>query len=368
MPTHAPEEFKLVPPTGVELKPQNASADAPVTVIANAENEQQLHLADVPLPPEMTLPSLTNLRLQKGHSIDAVAGALRLSPAQINALETQNWPALPGAAYIKGFLRSYARYLGVPAEGYIAQYNDSQTVVDTSPQVSGSVGQAKAPIVMHKDPTALSSFNASGHQNQNQQLLLGFVGLLVLATLAFLLFWERAAWLPKVTALTEPVTGWVSQQFASKPAAIAAPSASASALEAPAAPAPVSSPAPAPSPLPLPVAANAASGVDANAATSAVVPADAVSAASKQPATTATGPLRTIALKVDKPVWLEIRDSGNNVIYSGIRTAGTNDVLKGAAPLNVVIGAADAMSLSVDGRPVDLIGQAKQNVTKLSIQ
>jgi cytoskeleton protein RodZ len=365
MPTHAHEEFKLVPPTGAE--PKQPSDMPEVTASADAVNVQQLHLADVPLPPEMSLPSLTNLRLQKGHSIDAVAGALRLSPAQINALETQNWHALPGAAYIKGFLRSYARYLGVAAEGYIAQYNDSQTVVDTSPQVSGSVGHAKAPIVMHKDPTALSSFNASGHQNQNQQLLLGFVGLLVLATLAFLLFWERAAWLPKVSAFTEPVTSWVSQQFASKPAAPALPTSPAAPTEAPAAPT-VASPAPALTPSPLPLGASTASGIDTNTAASAVVPADAVSAASQQAATTATGPLRTIALKVDKPVWLEIRDSGNNVIYSGIRTAGTNDTLKGAAPLSVVIGAADAMSLSVDGRPVDLIGQAKQNVTKLSIQ
>ncbi len=363
MPIHAPEEFKLVPPTGAEPK-QSAAVEPSATAPTDAASIHQLHLADVPLPPEMILPSLTNLRLQKGHSIDAVAGALRLSPAQINALETQNWPALPGAAYIKGFLRSYARYLNVAPEGYIAQYNDSQTALVSNAQTAAHAPVGKAPIVMQKAPTALSSFNSSGHQQQSQQLLFGLVGLLVLATLAFLLFWERAAWLPNVTALAQPVTHWVSQQFDSKPAAI--PSAVSPVVSAAAA----KEAAPTPSPMPanMPASSSTVPTADSNASASAVVPADAVSGASQQPAKTATGPLRTIAVKVDKPVWLEIRDSGNNVIYSGIRTAGTNDTLKGAAPLSVVIGAADAMNLSVDGRPVDLIGQAKQNVTKLSIQ
>jgi hypothetical protein len=94
----------------------------------------------------------------------------------------------------------------------------------------------------------------------------------------------------------------------------------------------------------------------------------ALNSAENQATSTATVPLRTLNLKVDKTVWLEVRDSGNNVIYTGMRSAGVNDTIQGAAPLNVTIGAADAVTLLVDGRAIDVIAQAKQNVAKFNIQ
>jgi cytoskeleton protein RodZ len=82
----------------------------------------------------------------------------------------------------------------------------------------------------------------------------------------------------------------------------------------------------------------------------------------------AVGPLRSLTFQMNKTVWLEVRDSGNNVIYSGTKNAGTKDTIKGAAPLSVVVGAVDALSLSVDGAAYDVKAQSSGNVARLKIQ
>ncbi|WP_287367560.1 helix-turn-helix transcriptional regulator, partial [Thauera sp.] len=51
-------------------------------------------------------------REARGESVSEVAFALKLNPRQIAALEADNFSALPGMAFVRGFLRNYARYLG----------------------------------------------------------------------------------------------------------------------------------------------------------------------------------------------------------------------------------------------------------------
>ena len=42
----------------------------------------------------------------------------------LSALETEQFDILPGAVYTRGFLRTYARYLGLEPQVYIDEYND----------------------------------------------------------------------------------------------------------------------------------------------------------------------------------------------------------------------------------------------------
>lgn len=62
------------------------------------------------------------------------------------ALEEEDWPALPAATYVKGFIRSYANYLDLPAEDLISLYQaersrDDQAIparpIGTLPRASG---------------------------------------------------------------------------------------------------------------------------------------------------------------------------------------------------------------------------------------
>jgi cytoskeleton protein RodZ len=55
-------------------------------------------------------------------SRDDVAAALRLKPAIIHALEADDTAALPAPIYVNGYLRNYARLLGIPSEPLIEAY------------------------------------------------------------------------------------------------------------------------------------------------------------------------------------------------------------------------------------------------------
>ena len=49
-------------------------------------------------------------REARGESVHEVAFAIKLSPRQVEALEKDDFAALPGMAFVRGFARNYARY------------------------------------------------------------------------------------------------------------------------------------------------------------------------------------------------------------------------------------------------------------------
>jgi transcriptional regulator with XRE-family HTH domain len=53
-------------------------------------------------------------------SLDDVAASTRIRKTYLHALEEENLPALPGTAYSIGFLRIYARHLGLPVESLLS--------------------------------------------------------------------------------------------------------------------------------------------------------------------------------------------------------------------------------------------------------
>lgn len=59
---------------------------------------------------------LRSTRQQLGLSVDDIASELRLSALQIRALENDDWSQLPGTTYARGYLKSYARLLGLDAD------------------------------------------------------------------------------------------------------------------------------------------------------------------------------------------------------------------------------------------------------------
>ncbi|MHB8509963.1 MAG: RodZ domain-containing protein [Candidatus Dormibacteria bacterium] len=76
-----------------------------------------------------------------------VEWATRIKADYLQALEDEQFDRLPGAVYARGFLRSYATYLGLDPEPLVAEYNGTQPaaaqIVSTRPAV-GHQGQAIA--------------------------------------------------------------------------------------------------------------------------------------------------------------------------------------------------------------------------------
>ena len=67
--------------------------------------------------------SLREARERRGLSPEDVQKAIRIRDRYLNALEEERWELLPGEAYVQGFLRTYADYLGLDANLYIDEYN-----------------------------------------------------------------------------------------------------------------------------------------------------------------------------------------------------------------------------------------------------
>lgn len=68
------------------------------------------------------------LRLRReelGLTVEEAAAQLRLNGRLVNALETDDFDALPPAAFVTGYLRSYARLLQLPADEILETYNRS---------------------------------------------------------------------------------------------------------------------------------------------------------------------------------------------------------------------------------------------------
>ena len=81
--------------------------------------------------------TLRAARLAKGVSLEEAAAATRIRRSALQALETDEYDALPASVYTRGFLVNYARYLGLhPAE--VVEEFDRQQRQLAEPEVSAT--------------------------------------------------------------------------------------------------------------------------------------------------------------------------------------------------------------------------------------
>jgi cytoskeleton protein RodZ len=67
---------------------------------------------------------LRKLREEKGHTHAAVGTALHLTVHYVKALEGDDYGKLPGLTFVKGYLRSYARFLGADVDNVLARFDE----------------------------------------------------------------------------------------------------------------------------------------------------------------------------------------------------------------------------------------------------
>lgn len=73
---------------------------------------------------------LSRQRELRGLSTDDVARLSRIAPAAIEALETERFEAIPGRAFVLGYLRSYAGCVGLDPDEVVLRFEEwEQTAV-----------------------------------------------------------------------------------------------------------------------------------------------------------------------------------------------------------------------------------------------
>src|SRR5689334_15158669 len=83
--------------------------------------------------------SLQEARTIRGLSPADVHRAIRIRERYLTALEEERWEMLPGDAYSKGFLRTYADFLGLHGHLYVDEYNERIAQREEEPLVSEPV-------------------------------------------------------------------------------------------------------------------------------------------------------------------------------------------------------------------------------------
>jgi len=74
-------------------------------------------------PEEMNLGSLLRKSREERHmDLDAAVKATRITRHNLEALEKEEWDKLPSQVFVKGFLRSYAEFLGLDKELVLSLY------------------------------------------------------------------------------------------------------------------------------------------------------------------------------------------------------------------------------------------------------
>jgi cytoskeletal protein RodZ len=72
-------------------------------------------------------------REKKQMSVEEVARSTRVPMDSVTRIEADQFDELPGEVFVRGFLKSYARAVGLPADEVLARYTASRRVAWVTP-------------------------------------------------------------------------------------------------------------------------------------------------------------------------------------------------------------------------------------------
>src|SRR6266576_2358617 len=78
--------------------------------------------------------SLREARVRRGTDFAQAELATKIRGKYLRALEEESFEVLPAQTYVKGFLRTYADYLGLDGQLYVDEYNSRYGVGEDEPR------------------------------------------------------------------------------------------------------------------------------------------------------------------------------------------------------------------------------------------
>ncbi|MDR2876404.1 MAG: DUF4115 domain-containing protein [Methylobacillus sp.] len=287
--------------------------------------------------PEQTAPSLEEAgraliaaREKMGLSVAEAASRMRLTTKQVEAMESGNLADLPGATFTRGFLRNYARLLQIDAAPLLEAY-----------RVHGAQ-TAPGDIRIHSENIRIKG-KARARKIPTHYLAAIVV---MLALLAAWVVYEEFAGRKNAPPIAEPV------QKTEPPNAT------------------TDKPAEQTQPLELPQTMPAATATPISAPSSVAVSTSAVALQTPAP----PAPVNkvpgagTVAMTAAQSTWVGVTDKDGKVILNRHLAEGESATVSGAPPLKVDIGNATGMTVTYNGKPVDVASRIRSNVAHLTLE
>ncbi|MFO1319908.1 MAG: DUF4115 domain-containing protein [Burkholderiales bacterium] len=359
---------------------------------------------ETPPPAEATAgQQLHEARERLGLSVADVARHLKLHPRQVEALERDAFADLPGPVFVRGFMRNYARLVGL----------DGEALVGLAERLGGLPAPVRgvAPAMTARAGEIPASLRTPLESRRGKKGWLPITVALIVAAAGIVYYHSRS-----VTPPSPPSPAPAGEAVA--PAAAPAQEAA-----APAVPTPAESPAPAPGAasadagIPPPISGTPASAGVTAPKTPIVPPAAEASPAAAKPAesskktlpaepkptpaqtptpaaseakpasrpearetrtTPAVAPLDPttqrpaggpeIRLSFSRESWVEVRDASGGVIFSQLNPAGTERVIRGQPPFQVTVGNAGGVSVRYNAREIDLGPSTRTDVAHITLE
>src|ERR1700682_4477225 len=239
----------------------------------------------------------------RGITLEEISGSTKISKRHLQALEEEDFDALPGGIFNKGFVRAYARYVGIDEEQAVTDYiaaDDQQEPVE-----------ARFPLEVHK-PVNLNP------RRSYAPILLALVALIVV--LAGWTYWKHR------------------QQQVVPPANATSPTVSNSggSTTQPTATAPVSA------------GADSAAGKDASVSTP-------DQTQSQTPAQTDNAQF-TVVVKANESSWISIKADGHAVLER-IFDPGEEQSTTATKEITLTVGNAGGVEVTFNGASQGVLGQ-----------
>jgi cytoskeleton protein RodZ len=107
---------------------------------------------------------------------------------------------------------------------------------------------------------------------------------------------------------------------------------------------------------------------DANSASAgAAEPPASVETAETKPAGSQPQSAR-VGIRFTGPSWVEVRDRGGNVVFSGTGHPSSERTIEGQPPLSIVIGNAAGVAITYNERPLDVASLAARNIARFTLE
>ncbi|HZV54071.1 MAG TPA: RodZ domain-containing protein [Rhodocyclaceae bacterium] len=265
--------------------------------------------ADATLAPRIGL-LLRKAREARGLSVNDVVHSLKFSPRQIEALEADDMAALPGSVFVRGIIRSYARFLKLDPEPLLALLEAKAPVAPPDVRAPDNMGNAMPKSGIHQIPPLVA------------------LSVLLLIAAATMIAWHfflgiRAT--PELVPATQGTATTTTEAVESPPLPVPPPRVVVEQPIAKVAPVPAARPA---------------------------LPDDA----------------KELIFDFRGTSWVEVLDASQQIVLTGQFGAGTRQSISGRPPFQMVIGNATNVDLRFEGRAVDLKPHTRAEVARLTLE
>lgn len=348
---------------GPELKSEHHTASATekhpnLTLLESGQNPGEI---------------LRAAREKAGYSLSDISAQTKINEKQLEAIESGDVGRLPPETFAKAFIKSYCKALKIDSAPIIMSFGFSGASAQPKVPRAGQGEGARAEPFEPKMPSSskrLSSLNfdrKSGKKSLSYGIVLA--ALAVMAVFYIPVFMANQEVETTDAEVIEPNEAPATAIGTDSPVdaqaevpvdgSLALPlDSAASAGDTPVFPA-LQQPAAVEPPL------AAAPATSVAPATPAGQPAVADNPSGSTPVVAGQGVLK---FNFQEQSWVTVRDANDQVLISQLNDGGSNLEVKGQGPFKLIVGNAKAVTVSNNGKPVDLSSSIRGEVARITVQ